>query len=100
MVGVLDVFFATVLLAISTSFALLITMPFLGTLVRYRANYTPKGLQLDADGTVQPHVGPVVHGYWSMFMRTRRIEVCTHCSACYTLTLMTLGYSWFLQGNR
>lgn len=52
-----------------------ITIPFVGVLVRYRANYNPKGLQLDSEGNVQPHTGPVVTSYFSMMARVKRLEV-------------------------
>ncbi|KZV88254.1 mitochondrial carrier [Exidia glandulosa HHB12029] len=74
MFGLLDILFALLLLCISTGVSLLITVPFYGTLVRFRANYTPKGLALDGEGGVQPHVGPVVTGYFQMAFRVKRIE--------------------------
>ncbi|KAI5121563.1 hypothetical protein M0805_000744 [Coniferiporia weirii] len=52
----------------------LIAVPLAGTLVRFRANYTPKGLQLDGEGGVQPHTGPVVNSYFAMFKRIKRLE--------------------------
>ncbi|KAL5528628.1 hypothetical protein ACEPAF_7764 [Sanghuangporus sanghuang] len=63
-------------LAFVASFALsfLVAVPLFGTLVRFRANYTPKGLQLDGEGGVQPHTGPVVNSYFAMFMRVKRLE--------------------------
>lgn len=72
--GFMDLLFAVLLLGISTGLSLLITVPLYGTLVRFRANYTPKGLALDGEGGVQPHVGPVVNSYFQMFFRVRRIE--------------------------
>jgi len=62
------------LLATSLAISLAVTLPLIGTLVRFRANYTPKGLQLDQDGGVQPHVGPVVSGFWGMLLRIKRLE--------------------------
>lgn len=78
---------------------MLITVPLYGTLVRFRANYTPKGLALDGEGGVQPHVGPVVtscvhrssalyrssqlskyRSYFQMMFRVKRIEVRTALS--------------------
>ncbi|KAF9044969.1 mitochondrial carrier domain-containing protein [Panaeolus papilionaceus] len=60
-----------------------LTLPFTSVLVRFRANYNPKGLQL-ADGneaeaeqgTVDspPVVGPVVKSYFGMFARVYRLE--------------------------
>jgi hypothetical protein len=51
-----------------------IAVPFAGVLVRLRANYNPKSLQLDPEDGVQPHTGPVVTGYWAMFARVYRLE--------------------------
>jgi uncharacterized membrane protein len=48
------------LLIIASFVALLIEVPLTGALIRFRANYTPKGLQLDGEGNAQPFVGPVV----------------------------------------
>ena len=55
--------------------SLLITVPFIGTLIRYRANYNPKGLQLDEEGGVQPHTGPIIKSYFTMMGRVWRLEV-------------------------
>ncbi|THH07227.1 hypothetical protein EW145_g3524 [Phellinidium pouzarii] len=52
----------------------LVAVPLAGTLVRFRANYTPKGLQLDGEGGVQPHTGPVVNSYFAMLKRVKRLE--------------------------
>ncbi|KZT41461.1 hypothetical protein SISSUDRAFT_1042814 [Sistotremastrum suecicum HHB10207 ss-3] len=52
----------------------LIAVPLIGTLVRFRANYTPKGLQLDQEGGAEAHVGPVVTSYFAMLLRVKRIE--------------------------
>ena len=54
---------------------LLITVPLTGALVRLRANYNPKGLQLDDEGNVEPHTGPVVTSFFSMLVRVKSIEV-------------------------
>ncbi|KAG8788365.1 hypothetical protein FRC15_004645 [Serendipita sp. 397] len=53
---------------------LLFQLPFTGALIRFRANYTPKGLQLDSEGQAQPYVGPVVTNYFAMLRRIHRIE--------------------------
>ncbi|KAI0314085.1 mitochondrial carrier [Amylostereum chailletii] len=53
---------------------LLITVPLTGALVRLRANYNPKGLQLDPEDGVQPHTGPVVTSFFGMMARVRRLE--------------------------
>lgn len=73
-----SVAFALAFLA-SLAFSFLVAVPLFGTLVRFRANYTPKGLQLDGEGGVQPHTGPVVNSYFAMFMRVKRLEVVSSC---------------------
>jgi hypothetical protein len=45
-----------------------------GVLVRFRANYNPKALRLDAEGEAQAHTGPVIESYFAMFVRTWKIE--------------------------
>jgi len=70
----LELVFAILLLTLSVSLSSFVIIPWLGTLVRFRANFTPKGLQLDQDGGAQPHVGPVVKSYLGMLLRTKRIE--------------------------
>ncbi|EPQ57257.1 hypothetical protein GLOTRDRAFT_110489 [Gloeophyllum trabeum ATCC 11539] len=67
-------FFDILVLALSLGILLLITVPLTGTLVRFRANYNPKGLQLDAEGGAQPHTGPMVTTYFGMMRRVLRIE--------------------------
>jgi hypothetical protein len=54
---------------------LLITVPLTGGLVRLRANYNPKGLQLDPEDGVQPHTGPVITSFFKMLYRVRNLEV-------------------------
>lgn len=54
--------------------SLLLAVPLAGVLVRFRANYTPKGLQLDGEGGLQPHTGPVINSYFAMFARVKRLE--------------------------
>ncbi|PPQ63995.1 hypothetical protein CVT24_009424 [Panaeolus cyanescens] len=51
-----------------------IFVPLTGVLVRFRANYNPKGLQLDSEGGATPHTGPVIKSYFAMFSRVRRLE--------------------------
>ena len=57
--------------------SLTIMVPLAGTLVRFRVNYNPKGLQLDAGGT-QPYTGPVVTTFFGMLTRVYRIKVCAY----------------------
>jgi hypothetical protein len=54
---------------------LLVTVPLTGALVRLRANYNPKGLQLDPEDGVQPHTGPVITSFFVMLSRVRQLEV-------------------------
>jgi hypothetical protein len=54
---------------------ILITVPLTGALVRLRANYNPKGLQLDPEDGVQPHTGPVITSFFVMLSRVRQLEV-------------------------
>lgn len=53
-----------------------ITMPFLGVLVRYRANYAPKrGVRL-ADGEDWEITRSETESYFGMMRRVHRLEVC------------------------
>lgn len=63
------------LLLASLAISLAILVPLTGTLVRFRAHYNPKGLQLDPEGGVQPHTGPVITSFIAMLVRVYRIEV-------------------------
>jgi hypothetical protein len=63
------------LFAIFLAIFLLITVPLTGGLVRLRANYNPKGLQLDPEDGVQPHTGPVITSFFVMLYRVRNLEV-------------------------
>ncbi|THU83233.1 hypothetical protein K435DRAFT_831519 [Dendrothele bispora CBS 962.96] len=49
-----------------------ISVPFSGVLVRYRANYAPKGIQLD--GEPASTNGPDVRGYFAMMKRVYKLE--------------------------
>ena len=62
-------------LFLATIISLAIFAPLTGVLVRFRANYNPKGLQLDSEGGAAPHTGPVVNSYFQMFLRTYKLEV-------------------------
>lgn len=67
--------FDTMVVLGSLALSLAILVPLAGTLVRFRAHYNPKGLQLDSEGGVQPHTGPVISSFFSMLRRVHRIEV-------------------------
>lgn len=65
-----------ILLLIPTlGLSLAIIVPLTGILVRFRANYNPKGLQLDAEGGAQAHTGPVIRSYFGMMKRVYQLEV-------------------------
>ena len=64
---------SAVILAVIVS----VSVPLSGTLIRFRANYNPRGLALDAEDGVTPHTGPVVNSYFGMMKRVHRIEVST-----------------------
>ena len=68
---VVDLLIIVVGLAVS----LLITVPIAGALVRLRANYNPKGLQLDDEGVVHPYTGPQLTSFFGMLSRVKRLEV-------------------------
>ncbi|KAF5384227.1 hypothetical protein D9615_003440 [Tricholomella constricta] len=52
-----------------------ITVPLAGALVRYRANYSPKAVQLSAEEeSVHNRTGPVIGGYFAMLKRVYRME--------------------------
>ncbi|KAI6157751.1 mitochondrial carrier [Pisolithus tinctorius] len=70
MLGLFDMIVLTASLAIS----LAIIVPLTGAIVRFRANYNPKGLQLDPEGDVQPHTGPVISSFFAMLKRVYDIE--------------------------
>ncbi|PBK81942.1 mitochondrial carrier [Armillaria gallica] len=70
MLGFLDFLALTLSLAVS----LAIIVPLTGILIRFRANYNPKGLQLDPEGGAQPHTGPVIKSYFGMMKRVYQIE--------------------------
>jgi len=54
--------------------SLVVFVPLTGVLVRFRANYNPKGLQLDSDGGPVPYTGPVLRSYFGMMVRVYRLE--------------------------
>lgn len=63
------------IIAVALTISLLITVPITGALVRLRANYNPKGLQLDDEGGVRPYTGPQLTSFFGMLFRVKRLEV-------------------------
>lgn len=43
--------------------------------VALTANYNPRALQLDTEGNVDVHTGPIVTSFFGMLRRVYRIEV-------------------------
>ncbi|KAL4073975.1 mitochondrial carrier [Scleroderma citrinum] len=70
MLSLLDI----ILLLASLTISLALLVPLTGALVRFRANYNPKGLQLDPEGDAQPHTGPVITSFLVMLKRVYDIE--------------------------
>lgn len=70
-VGIFDILILFSSLAIS----LAVVVPLAGVLVRFRANYNPKSLQLDPEDGPQPHTGPIINSYFGMFKRVYQLEV-------------------------
>ncbi|KAL0956557.1 hypothetical protein HGRIS_002694 [Hohenbuehelia grisea] len=62
------------ILFLSLGLSLAFIVPFTGVLVRFRANYSPKSLQLDPEDGAEPHTGPVVSTYFGMLVRVYRLE--------------------------
>ncbi|KAI0699557.1 hypothetical protein BC835DRAFT_1330767 [Cytidiella melzeri] len=69
----IDIFEALAVIGM-ISLSLAISAPLTGALVRLRANFNPKSIQLDAEGNVEPHTGPVVTSFFGMLRRVKRIE--------------------------
>ncbi|RPD53543.1 mitochondrial carrier [Lentinus tigrinus ALCF2SS1-6] len=74
MPGLVELFVLCITLVISLVVSLGITVPLTGALVRLRANYNPKALQLDPEGNVNVHTGPIVTSFFGMLRRVYRIE--------------------------
>jgi hypothetical protein len=66
---------APLVLLFAMTLTLAVFVPLTGILVRFRANYNPKGLQLDSEGGATPHTGPIVTSYFGMMFRVYRLEV-------------------------
>jgi len=63
------------IIVVALTVSLVITVPITGALVRLRANYNPKGLQLDDEGVVHPYTGPQLTSFLGMLARVKRLEV-------------------------
>ncbi|PSR81156.1 hypothetical protein PHLCEN_2v6491 [Hermanssonia centrifuga] len=58
----------------SLAISLAITVPLTGALIRVRANFNPKSIQLDEEGNASAHTGPVITGFFGMLRRVKKIE--------------------------
>jgi len=58
--SIADVLLPLLVVTLAGFIGLWVQVPLVGALIRFRANYTPRGLQLDAEGQAEPHVGPVI----------------------------------------
>ena len=63
-------FFGIVFLFVTLAISLAIVVPFSGVLVRFRANFNPKGLRLDEEGSTAPPTGPAAK--WPAWCAARR----------------------------
>jgi len=54
--------------------AILPAVPLTGAVVRLRAKYDPRGIQLDPEDGEQPRTGPAVTSFFAMLARVHRIE--------------------------
>lgn len=64
------------ILLFSLTLSIAVIVPVYGVLVRLRANFNPKALQLlDQEGGAQAHTGPVVKSLLQMMKRVYRLEV-------------------------
>ena len=70
--GILDLLIQFIIILFAIVVSSLVTIPFVGVIVRFRANYNPKGLRLDAEGDATPHTGPIVRSLTAMFLREQR----------------------------
>jgi len=81
-------------IAVALAVTMIITVPITGALVRLRANYNPKGLQLDDEGVVHPYTGPQLTSFLGMLSRVKRLEVRLR----WILVTDTLIHMFSLQG--
>lgn len=81
--------FAILTFIFSLALSLAVIVPLTGVLVRFRANYNPKGLQLDSEGVAQPHTGPRV-SFLGMFKRVFLFEVRALCLSLDTHLMVSV----------
>ncbi|KAF9566722.1 hypothetical protein CPC08DRAFT_740510 [Agrocybe pediades] len=64
----------SIVLLLAMGVSLAVFVPLTGVLVRFRANYNPKGLQLDPEGGTDLYTGPIVKSYFGMLQRVYQLE--------------------------
>jgi hypothetical protein len=89
----------------SLAISLVVLVPLIGTGVRFRAHYNPKGLRLDPEnqeGEVHPNTGPVISSFFGMLRRVQKIEVCnSHIIRRHPLSVqleLSQGFSGLYKG--
>lgn len=92
-------FFDAIVLLVSLAISLAILVPLSGVLVRFRANYNPKALQLDTEGHVQAYTSPVITSYFAMLKRVYDIEVSLFPGFTYLHVLTNIGLPRLVQGS-
>lgn len=90
---------APIVLLFAMAITLAVFVPLTGVLVRFRANYNPKGLQLDSEGGATPYTGPIVNSYFGMMIRVYRLEVSSLLFLRRSERNAPPGRSWSLQGT-
>lgn len=87
----------------SLIFSIVLTVPLVGALVRYRVNYCPKAIQLEPEnGSQVRHTGPVVTGYFAMLKRVYKLEVSRESlvPTSQASDEASIGMGWTLQGPK
>ena len=69
--GAVEFLITLITFSVTLVISLGILVPFIGIVVRYRANYNPRALNL---GEEEARVAPRISSLFAMFLRTRRIE--------------------------
>ncbi|KZV68452.1 hypothetical protein PENSPDRAFT_513891 [Peniophora sp. CONT] len=69
-----EITFIAIQTIVISGLGLILALPIWGTLVRIRANYTPKVVQLETEDNVQPPTGSAVTGFIAMMSRTKHLE--------------------------
>ncbi|KAG6827887.1 hypothetical protein H0H92_010096 [Tricholoma furcatifolium] len=99
----LPIHFLISLLVLDIVISLGITIPLVGVLVRYRAHYSPKAVQLGAEDAVPARTGPTIGGYFSTFKRVYKLEArvfwILHVVNSHLAALLHAGMGWTLQGH-